>query len=98
MTKQAFLEMITRNAKEYRLKCKDSLKRNSHIHALSDFEKATIQQPMVDAVLADFVNFVAMRQGVDWGLYTKDLCDSTDKTVNPPVVNEDVGDDRDILP
>lgn len=71
MTKLQLLEYLERVAKEYRLGCKDSLVRNSHMNDLEG--ECEVDQKLVDAILVDFINKVGVDQWVDYGLYTKDF-------------------------
>jgi hypothetical protein len=32
-----------------------------------------VQQRIIDAVLVDFINYIGMKHGIDYGIYTKDL-------------------------
>lgn len=70
MIKRDLLKMLEENAKEYRKDAFSSIRRNNHMNKATGQD---IDQRDIDALLVDFVNFVAMRQGVDLGLYTKDL-------------------------
>jgi len=72
MNKIHLLEMLTNNAREYRMTANESVKRNSHMNSSTG---TAIDQKDVDAMLTDFVNFVANKQGVDYGLYATDLAD-----------------------
>jgi len=65
------LELLTTHATNYREIAKQSVMRNAHMNNLT-FDD-TIQQPHVDAILTDFINYVAANMGVDYGLYTEDL-------------------------
>lgn len=71
MMKRELLDMLVENVKEYK---RDgvllSLKRNGH---MNQYEGERVSGQTIDAVLVDFVNFVAMKQGVDLGLYTRDI-------------------------
>jgi hypothetical protein len=71
MTKRELLEYLERTAKEYRLGCRESLIRNSHMNDLGG--ECDVDQKLVDAILVDFINKVGVDQWVDYGLYTKDL-------------------------
>lgn len=71
MTKLQLLEYLERVAKEYRLGCKESLTRNSHMNDLGG--ECDVEQKVVDAILVDFINKVGVDQWVDYGLYTKDF-------------------------
>ena len=68
MTKLELLKMLTENAKEFR---KDSghYGRNAHMHAITECPP----QDVIDAVLTGFINHVGGLQGVDYGLYARDL-------------------------
>lgn len=71
MTKLQLLEYLERIAKEYRTECRDSLIRNSHMNDLKG--ECEVDQKVVDAILVDFVNMIGVDQGVDYGLYTRDI-------------------------
>ena len=71
MTKRELLEYLERTAKEYRLGCRESLIRNSHMNDLGG--ECDVDQKIVDAILVDFINKVGVDQWVDYGLYTKDF-------------------------
>jgi hypothetical protein len=71
MTKLQLLEYLERIAKEYRTGCRDSLIRNSHMNDLKG--ECEVDQKVVDAILVDFVNMIGVDQGVDYGLYTRDI-------------------------
>jgi len=68
MTKGELLDMLKEYAQEFR---KDTgyYKRNRHMHNITEAP----QQDVVDAVLVGYINHVAAKQGVDFGLYAKDL-------------------------
>lgn len=70
MTKIDLLKMLEKNAQEYR-NDKGSLSRNVHMHDL-DISELPIQK-QIDAVLIDFINFVGVKQGIDYGLYMRDF-------------------------
>jgi hypothetical protein len=65
------LEMLTKDAKKYRLGAIKSIDKNSHMHELQAWDH--VDQLVVDAVLVDFINHIAARHCVDYALYTKDL-------------------------
>ena len=71
LTSGELLELITDFAKEYRLKSVESMNRNKHRNDLT--EKDEVSQKVVDAVLVDFVNYIGVTRGVDYGLYASDL-------------------------
>lgn len=71
MSKKELLEMLIRNAKEYRGGAKKSIRRNSH---MLHFGKYVVpSQDVIDDMLTDFLNFVASEQGIDLALYSTDL-------------------------
>lgn len=63
-------KLLERNARQYRQDAIASLYRNKHMRR-DDFD--TVLQPAIDAVLTDFINYVAREQGIDLALYDKDL-------------------------
>ena len=70
MTKIELLNTLRKNAGEYRLQANKSIKRNNH---MNNATSAEIHQDDIDALLTDFINYVAMKQCVDYGMYTSDL-------------------------
>lgn len=78
MTKKELLDMLTNIAIEYRKESYDSVfNRNTHMNNLGSIAKVISidAQDIIDAVVVDFINYVGSYQGLDWGLYTKDLVD-----------------------
>lgn len=79
MTKIELLNLLTEKAKEYRREALSSTKRNRHMNDLSpaDFAKLEknrqLTQRAIDALLVGFINGIGVDQGVDYGLYSKDL-------------------------
>ena len=73
MTKIELLHMLERDAREYRTDANNSLRRNSHMNREVMEDRNNISQKVIDAILVDYINFVGMKQGVDFALYTKDL-------------------------
>jgi hypothetical protein len=65
-----FLEALAKDAKTYRAGAQTSIMRNRH---MNDATGTNIDQRDVDAILVDFINFVAMQRGIDFGMYTTDL-------------------------
>jgi hypothetical protein len=58
-------------AQEYRAGSIPSLKRNVHLH---DCDSEDIKnQDLIDAVLCDFINFLANRYGIDYGIHAYDI-------------------------
>lgn len=70
MTKIELLDMLRKNAENYRGKVNDSLKRNNHMHT---YEGEELPQTVIDAILIDFINYIGVRQGIDYALHTSDL-------------------------
>ena len=77
MTKKELLDMLTNIAIEYRKDSFDSVfNRNTHMNnlgSMSEVINCIDAQDIIDAVVVDFINYVGSYQGLDWGLYTKDL-------------------------
>lgn len=79
MTKVELLEMLMSCAKRYAKGGIQSVSRNMHMNQSAEFETPLTQQHL-DAVVVDFVNYVALMQGVDLALYTSDLQETSDGT------------------
>lgn len=58
-------------AKDYIKEAQQSLKRNNHMNEIEGGE--LVQQRHIDAVLVDFINYIGVKHGIDYALYTKDL-------------------------
>ena len=71
MKKLDLCKLLESSAKDYRLDCNDSVNNNCHMNELN--VKQCIDQRNIDAILVDFINFIANEQGIDLGLYVKDL-------------------------
>ena len=65
------LEFTKVYADKYRAEAQQSLKRNNHMNDIEEDEM--VQQRHIDAVLVDFINYIGVKQGIDYALYTKDL-------------------------
>ena len=65
------LELTKGYADKYREEAQQSLIRNRHMNKIEDGE--LVQQRHIDAVLVDFINYIGMKHGIDYGLYTSDL-------------------------
>jgi len=71
------LEIITSNAKEYYNDgVIESLKRNQH---MNNYEGEDVNDETIKAILVDFINFIGMKQGVDYAMYTRDLVLNSEK-------------------
>lgn len=71
MNRGELVKYLEQVARDYRTDALLSINRNSHMNELKGVSYLSQQQ--VDAVLADYINFVAACQGIDLGLYTSDL-------------------------
>ena len=78
MTVVEILKLLTEEAKIYRGGCVESINRNSHMN--NSGGKCTISQDDVDSVLVDFINSIAGRRWLDYGLYTKDLISNANQS------------------
>lgn len=65
------LDMLSAFTKEYRLECNDSIKRNKHQNTLDG--KYEFAQEEIDAVLVDFINYIASSYCVDYALEVRDI-------------------------
>lgn len=71
MNKIDLLQMVSTNAAEYSLTANESIQRNGHMNIVDD--NIDIPQDKIEALLVDFVNFIGMKQGIDYAMYTSDL-------------------------
>ena len=71
MTNQELFQLLEERATEYRLQCAESINRNKHMNGGQG--KIFISQVAIDAILTDYINFIAAKNGCDLGLYVKDL-------------------------
>jgi len=71
MQKIEFLTLLKETADAYRKTAKETIELNSHMNNLNG--QCDLTQDEIDAVLVDFINYLARNQGVDYGLCTKDL-------------------------
>lgn len=69
LTSLDIINSIKSDAVHYREDAIKSLQRNKHMNEI----KKPVKQEIIDAVLVDFINFVASKYCMDYGLYTKDL-------------------------
>ena len=65
------LENMSEHAKKYSKVAQKSIQRNNHMNEINEDE--LVQQKHIDAVLVDFINYIGMYHGFDYGIYTKDL-------------------------
>lgn len=64
-------KMLEREIKKYKLfGVAQSIKRNKH---MNKFKGSGVPENTIDAILVDFVNFIAVGQGIDLGLKTTDI-------------------------
>ena len=71
MNRGEFLDLLTKFAQDYRERAVASVSRNKHMNELGG--QCDLSQDEVDALLTDFINFIGVTQGVDYGLYASDL-------------------------
>jgi len=71
MTNGELLDLLLINAIEYCPDAGRSIIRNSHMNSCNNRTK--VDQSTVDALIVDFINFVATGMGGDLGLYTRYL-------------------------
>jgi len=71
MTVGEELNKLTNYAKIYRKNAEKSIKLNLHMNNIN--KEDIIEQKVIDAVLTDYINFVGLKHGCDYGLYTIDL-------------------------
>lgn len=90
LSKGELLNILTEEAKSHRDYAYKSLKRNKHMNDLSPADirelnrlDAGFRQRLIDAVLVDYINYLAAGQGVDYGLYTKHLLQDGGKGEKP---------------
>lgn len=81
MTKKELLNHLEKEAKNYHMEAVESVVRNRHMNnlGLNDLKRIrdnkTVFDRFSDAVIVDFINKIAMIQGLDLGLCTKHLKD-----------------------
>jgi hypothetical protein len=73
VTKGEMLDVLSKYAHTYAQSARETLGRNSHMHRLSEPEINALSDEQVRAILNDYINYVGVRQGVDWAMYTKDF-------------------------
>lgn len=72
LSKGELMKIVSNAAIRYKASgIKESLRRNKHMHdAVVDSD---YRESLADAILVDFINYLGMEQGLDYGMYTKDL-------------------------
>lgn len=70
MTTGDLLNFLANDARAYRLGAEASIRRNDH---MNDATGVPLDQRDIDALLVDFLNFIAAKRCVDFGLYASDL-------------------------
>lgn len=80
MTVKDLADLLEKEASVYRAMNIAVIRQNRHMNDLTDSDIAEMEkleprlrQKIIDALLVDFINFIATRQGLDLGLYTKHL-------------------------
>lgn len=71
MTSLDIINIIKTFADNYRVDASKSIIRNCHMHNYKTIGE--IEQDLIDAVLVDFINYMAFKHGIDYGLYSSDL-------------------------
>jgi len=71
MTVGQLLKTLSIYAKDYSEVAGESIKRNGHMNNFpADRE---VDKLLVDAAIVDFINYIGMRNCVDYAMYTSDL-------------------------
>lgn len=87
MTRGELVKLIDETMRLYRANgILDSVKRNSH---MNEYKNEKVSQKTLDAIMVDFVNFVASTQGIDYALYTSDLPSVVMPQENVQPLNDD---------
>lgn len=79
MTVEKLITYLERMACDYHQQALESVERNSHMNDLTekDLRQLKKNQPqaqrLIDAVLIDFINVIAINQGGDWSLRVEHL-------------------------
>ena len=79
MTVGELISLLEKEAKKYRKHARISIARNFHMNELTQNDiaeltgKKNFADRVIDAALVDFINYVAVGQGCDLGLYVKHL-------------------------
>lgn len=73
MSTSDLLDMLVNSAIDYRVERFASMARNTHMHDATLEAIAATKPDILDAVMVDFLNYVARRQGVDLALYAEDI-------------------------
>lgn len=71
MRKIELIKFVKDAAVRYSTKMVDSVENNRHMNELT--ERLDLTQDQVDAILVDFVNYIAMEQWVDYAMYARDF-------------------------
>lgn len=72
------LNKLKQAAKQYRLGASESINRNSHMNNIQG--DVFIKQNHIDAILVDFINYIASKYNIDYALYTEDICQTEEPT------------------
>ena len=76
-----FLDMLVKFGKDYRTKIGTAgVVRNKH---MNDYRGEEPPQELVDAIVVDFINYIGVRNCVDYALYAKDLSETETENVQP---------------
>jgi len=71
MTRGAFMSIIEMISRDYYKDAPQSILRNNHMNNLKGDEIIPIK--LMKSTIVDFINFIGTKQGLDYGMYIKDL-------------------------
>ena len=71
MTKGDFLAHLANYAIDYNKSAPESVVKNHHMNQLD--ADAVVDKTVSDAVVIDFINYIGVRMGVEYAMYTSDL-------------------------
>jgi len=70
MTRGELLDLLTVYAKDYHINAAETIARNDHMNNLKG---VPVHTDVIDAVLVDFINYIGVKNCIDYALYTSDL-------------------------
>lgn len=71
LTTGELLKTLTNFAKDYVKEAPESVIHNKHMNDLTP--RTVVEKRMTDAVVVDFINYIGLQYGVDYGLHTYHL-------------------------
>lgn len=72
-TERDFRDALWDCAQKYRKEANECLRRSSHMNENVMKGRDDLEQEVIDALLTDFINYIGLQRGGDYGFYTKDL-------------------------